>query len=191
MVKAGTIDKGMYLLLRDEPHLVTEREHVNPGKGQAFVRLRLRNVKTGQVLRETIKAHEQVQEADVYDQDGQYLYSDDGGFHFMDTDTYEQFTIPAEGLDDKRQYMKEGETYRLIMWNDTPVDITLPLKETYTVTEAPEALRGDTVSNATKPVTVETGLRVKAPLFIKEGDKIVVSTQTGEYVERASDQTVR
>lgn len=186
MVKAGTIDKGMFLLLRDDPHLVTEREHVNPGKGQAFVRLRLKNVRTGQVIRETIKAHEQVEEADVHDQDAQYLYSDEAGFHFMDTETYEQFTVPPDGLDEKRQYMKEGETYRLVMWNDRPVDITLPLKETYTVTEAPEALRGDTVSNATKPITVETGLRVKAPLFIKEGDKIVVSTQTGEYVERVT-----
>lgn len=187
MAKAGTVDKGMFLLIKEEPHLVTEREFVNPGKGQAFVRLRLKNVKTGQVIRETIKSHEQVQEADVYDQDGQYLYSDDSDFHFMDAETYEQFTIPLDGLEEKRRFMREGQTYKIVMWNETPIDITLPLKEVYNVTEAPEALRGDTVSNATKAVTLETGLTVKAPLFIKAGDKIVVSTQTGEYVERVSE----
>jgi len=186
MAKAGAIDKGMVLLFRGEPHLVTEREHHSPGKGQAVVRLRLKNLLNGSVLKETVKAHDQLQEANVHEQDGQFLFADDSGLHFMDTETYEQFTIPTDGLGDKKSYMKEGQSYKLLVWEERPIDITLPFKEQYQVTEAPQAVRGDTVTGAAKSVTLETGLTIKAPIFIKEGDTVLVSTQTGEYVERVS-----
>mgnify|MGYP006280201821 CR=1 FL=1 len=187
MIKAGAIDKGMFLIMKDEPYLVAEREFVNPGKGSAFVRVKLKNLRSGQVLRETIKSHDSVEEADVYDRNSQYLYGDDTEYHFMDTETYDQFTVSRTGLEDRGRYMKEGDTYTVVMWESNPIDVKLPYKMVYQVTEAQEALKGDTVTGATKPVTVETGLEVKVPIFIKEGDKVLVNTETGEYVERVNE----
>ena len=186
MIRAGAISKGMCLLIKGEPYLVTEREFVNPGKGQAFVRVKLKSLKTGQTLKETIKSHETVEDAEIEDRGAQFLYADGESFHFMDTETYEQFAVPVAGLEDKLNYLKEGDTYELVVWEGEAIDIKLPLKMTLAVTEAPEALRGDTVSGATKQVTLETGLKVKAPLFIKDGDRLLVNTETGEYVERVT-----
>ena len=176
----------MFLLIKDEPHLVTEREFVKPGKGQAFVRLKLKNVRTGLVQRPVIKSHETVEEITVEDQPAQYLYADETAFHFMDSETYDQFSIPASGFEDKKAYMKEGDTYDLVMWESNPLDIKLPLKEVYEVKEAEDAIKGDTVTGASKTVTCETGLQVKVPIFIKSGDKVLVNTETGEYVERVN-----
>jgi len=186
MVKAGSIDKGMYILLKDEPHLVTEREFVKPGKGQAFVRLKLKNVKTGLVQRPVVKSHESVEEITVEEHRSQFLYSDESAYHFMDTETYEQFEIPMTGFEDRKDYMKEGDTYDIVMWESNPLGIKIPLKETYTVSESEEAIKGDTVTGASKTVVCETGLQVKVPIFIKTGDKILVNTDTGEYVERVN-----
>jgi len=186
MIKAGQISKGMFLLHKDEPHLVAEREFVNPGKGSAFVRLKLKNVKTGLVLRETIKSQEQVEEVVVEDEDAQFLYRDAESYHFMHGETYEQLAVPVEGLEDRALYLKEGETYQLVMWEGTPIDIKLPYKMPFLVTEAEHAIKGDTVSGSTKQVSIETGAVIKVPLFIKKGDRIVVNTETGEYVERTT-----
>ncbi|MFW5685516.1 MAG: elongation factor P [Spirochaetota bacterium] len=186
MIKAGQIAKGHCLLWKDEPYLVTEREFVNPGKGAAFVRVKLKSLRSGRVLQETIKTNDSVQEADVFDRDAQYLYADDATYHFMDSESYEQFTVPREGLEDKINYMKEGDTYRVVMWETTPIDVSVPLKMVFEVAEAAEAIRGDTVTGATKPVKTETGLEVKVPIFIKQGDKILVNTESGEYVERVN-----
>lgn len=186
MIKAGGIDKGMFLLIKDEPHLVTEREFVKPGKGQAFVRLKLKNVRTGLVQRPVMKSHETVEEITVEGEKAQYLYADDTGYHFMDTSTYEQYQVPLEGFEEKKPYMKEGDTYEVVKWEETPLDIKIPLKEVYEVTVAEEGVKGDTVTGATKVVGVETGLEVKVPIFIKQGDRILVNTESGEYLERVN-----
>ena len=187
MVKAGAIEKGMYLLIKGDPYLVADREFVNPGKGAAFTRCKLKNVKNGSVLRETIKTSETVEEANVYDRDGQFLYADDASYHFMDIETYDQFEIPASTLQDKGNYLKEGEQYRIVMFESQPVDIILPMKIVFEVTDAPDAVKGDTVTGATKTVVVETGFSVQVPIFIKAGDKIRVNTESGEYVERVNE----
>ncbi|MFW5689114.1 MAG: elongation factor P [Spirochaetota bacterium] len=187
MVKAGQISKGQCLIWKDEPYLVTEREFVNPGKGAAFVRVKLKGLRNAKALQETIKTNETVQEADVYDRDAQYLYADDAAYHFMDAESYEQFTVPREGLEEKIFFMKEGDTYRVVMWEANPIDVTVPLKMVMEVAEAAEAIRGDTVTGATKPVKTETGLEVKVPIFIKQGDKILVNTESGDYVERVNE----
>lgn len=187
MIKAGQIAKGACLLWKGEPHLVAEREFVNPGKGAAFVRVKLKHLRTGSVLRETIKSHETVEEADVFDRDAQYLYADDNAYHFMDAENFEQFTVPLPGLEDKVYFMKEGETYRVVMWENTPIDVAIPLKIVLQVTDAEEGVRGDTVTGATKPVRTETGLDVRVPIFIKQGDKILVNTESSEYVERVNE----
>ena len=186
MMKAGALEKGMCILYKGDPYLITEREFVNPGKGSAFSRLKLKNLMNGSVLRQTMKTQDNVEDIAVFDKDSQYMYSDGTSYHFMDTDTYEQFEIPVEVMEDKGLFMKEGESYKIVMWDSRPIDIKIPYKIVYLVTEAEDAVKGDTVTGATKTVKVETGLEVKVPLFIKQGEKIMVNTETREYVERVN-----
>jgi elongation factor P len=186
MIKAGSISKGMFLLVKGEPYLVVEREFVNPGKGSAFVRLKLKSLVSGQVLKQVNKSQETLEDITVETREAQFLYADSEHYVFMDLDTYEQFTVPLAGQEDKKLFMREGDTYQLSFWEERPIDILLPYKIVLTVTEAEHALKGDTVSGATKPVTLETGLVVKVPLFIKEGDRLLINTETREYVERVN-----
>ena len=186
MVKAGQISKGMFLIIKKAPHLVVEREFVNPGKGSAFVRLKLKNLVNGSSLRETIKSNDSVEEADVFDRSSQFLYADNEGYHFMNTENYEQYLVPQKDFKDKGLYLQDGDTYRMLFFGDRVIDIQLPPKMIFTVTEAPEAVKGDTVTGATKIVHCETGLKVKVPIFIKQNERILVNTETGEYVERVN-----
>lgn len=186
IIKAGAIAKGMFLLMKNEPHLVTDREFVNPGKGSAFVRLKMRSLVSGRGLQQVIKTQDTVEEINVEHKDVQYLYADAENYHFMDLQSYEQFTMPLEGNEDKKLFMKDGDTVQLSFWDERPIDILLPYKIVLAVTQAGVGLKGDTVSGATKPVTLETGLVVRVPLFIKEGDRLLINTETREYVERAT-----
>lgn len=186
MIKASDISKGMFILIKNEPHVCVEREYVNPGKGSAFVRLKLKNIKSGLVVRQTNKAGDDMEECSVEFRDAQYLYADEESYHFMDTKSYEQFAIPTEGEEEKRDFLKEGDSYQIVFWENRAIDIKLPTKMVFTVTQAEKAERGDTVSGATKTITCETGLKVKVPLFIKEGDRILVNTETREYQERVN-----
>jgi elongation factor P len=186
MIKAGQISKGMSLRIKGDPYIVMEREFVNPGKGSAFVRLKLKNLITGSVIKETIKSQDQVEDVLVETKEAQFLYLDQESYHFMDNSSYEQYAISVEGLEERKNYLKEGESYQIVFWEDHPIDIRLPLKIVLTVTSAQHAVKGDTVSNITKAVGTETGLEVKVPIFIKEGDRILVNTETGEYVERVN-----
>ncbi|TFG62667.1 MAG: elongation factor P [Spirochaetales bacterium] len=186
MIKAGSIDKGMFLLIKEDPYAVVEREFVSPGKGSAFVRLKLKNLITGQVLKQVMKSQESAEEIAVADKDCQFMYADSDGYHFMDNESYEQFLIPLEGFEDRQQFMKEGETFRVVFWDEKPIDIKIPYKIVYTVVQAGEGVKGDTVTGATKTVKLETGLEVRVPLFIKQGEKIMVNTETKEYVERVN-----
>jgi elongation factor P len=185
-MKAGAIDKGIYVLFRGDPYQVTDREFVKPGKGSAFVRVKLKHARTGQVVREVIKSHETVEEAGVEARDAQYLYLDADHLVFMDVGSYDQFNVPMAIVDEGiTRFMKEGESYQVLMWGDDPLTVQLPLKMKLEVTDAPPAERGDTATGATKPATTETGLTLQVPLFIKPGDRIVINTTTGAYVERA------
>lgn len=186
MIKAGAIDKGMILLINNAPHKVAEREFVNPGKGSAFVRLKLKNLISGQVLKEVKKSQDNVEDIEVIDQNCQFLYSDGESYHFMDLETFEQFAVPFSGLEDKIYFMKEGDSYIVSLWDGKAIDIKIPYKMVFEVTEAPEAVKGDTVTGTSKTVTIETGLQVKAPIFIKLGEKIMINTETREYVERVN-----
>ena len=167
--------------------MIVEREFVNPVKGSAFCRVRLKGLTSGKVYQETFKTQDTVEDIQVEEKTCQYLYSDNEAYHFMHNDTYEQFEVPMEGLEDRLQYMKDGESYRIVLWEEKPIDIKIPPKVVYTVVDAPEAIKGDTATNVTKVVTLDTGLKVKAPFFIKEGEKILVNTETNEYVERVND----
>ena len=187
MIREGAISKGTFLLVKNEPYAVVEREFVNPGKGSAFVRLKLKSLISGQVLKQVNKSQETLEDINVETREAQYLYADGEHYHFMDLETYEQFTVAIKGHEDKKFFILEGNTVQLSFWDEKPIDILLPYKVVLTVKEAGEGLKGDTVSGATKQVTVETGLVVKVPLFIKQGDKILVNSETREYVERVNE----
>jgi elongation factor P len=186
VIKAGQISKGMFLLMKEEPCLVVEREFVNPGKGQAFVRLRLKGLRTGRSIQQTFKTPDNVEDIHVDMRPAQYMYSDDESFHFMDTENYEQIAVDKDGLEDRQHWLKEGTAYDLIIYEGKAIDIKVPFKVVLTVTQASVGLKGDTATGATKPVTIETGFTVKVPLFIKEGDRVLINTETGEYVERVN-----
>jgi elongation factor P len=186
MIKAGAIDKGMCLFMKNAPYIVVEREFVNPGKGSAFVRLKLKSLTTGQTLQETVRTNDSVEEASVADRNAQFMYADESDYHFMDTENYEQFAVPREGMEDKQFYLQEGHTYYVTEWEGKVIDVKIPYKIVLKVTEAHEALKGDTVSGATKTVVLETGLSVRVPIFIKQGEKVMINTETNEYVERVN-----
>ena len=186
MIKAGAIDKGMFLLFKDEPYQVTDREFVNPGKGSAFVRLKLKNVRTGLVNRPTMKSHDNVKDIPVEQREAQYLYREGESFMFMDSQTFDQFGVARELVGSGKYYLKEGVAYQLLIWEGTPLQIQIPLKTTLSISQAETGEKGDSATGSTKNAVTDTGLTVKVPLFIKEGDRIVVKTDSGEYVERAS-----
>jgi elongation factor P len=143
MIKAGAIVKGMCLLLKNEPHLVTDREFVNPGKGSAFVRIKMKHLKNGSTVSQTFKTPESVEEVEVLNKNAQYLYADTESYHFMDSETYEQVAIAKEGFEDRIFFLKEGDIYQLVFWENSALDIIIPYKMAFKVTEAEEALRGE------------------------------------------------
>ena len=185
-MKAGQIDKGTALLVKGQPYIVVEREFVNPGKGSAFVRLKMKSPTTGQTLSDTIKSQDTVEDINVEDRDCQYLYQDGELFHFQDANTFEEETVPMATFPDYQYLMKEGDTYRCTFWEDQLLDIQIPSKVVYTVAEAEEAIKGDTVTGATKNAITDTGLKVRVPIFIKAGEEIRVNTETKEYLERVN-----
>lgn len=187
MIKAGQIDKGTALLIKGQPFICVDREFVNPGKGSAFVRLKLKSPATGQVLQETMKSQDNAEDITVEDFDYQYQYNDGEVFHFMNVETFDDVTAPMSSFQDYQYIMKEGETYRCTVYNEEILDIQVPSKVVYLVAEAEEAIKGDTVQGATKYVTTETGLKVRVPIFIKQGERIRVNTETKEYLERVNN----
>ncbi|HAF85556.1 MAG TPA: elongation factor P [Sphaerochaeta sp.] len=187
MIKAGQIDKGTALLIKGQPFICIDREFVSPGKGSAFVRLKLKSPSTGQTLSETMKTQDNVDDIMVSDRDCQYLYNDGEHFHLMLTDTFEQIEVAMVTFPDYEFLMKDGETYRCTFWEAQLLDIQIPTKVIYIVAEAEEAVKGDTVQGASKYVTTETGLKVRVPIFIKQGERIRVNTETKEYLERVNN----
>ncbi|HWR00141.1 MAG TPA: elongation factor P [Candidatus Methylomirabilis sp.] len=186
MSSPSEIKKGIVLLLNGDPWVVTEFQHINPGKGAAFVRTRVKNVKTGRTLEQTFKVSESVDIVDVEYRNMQYLFHDATGYTFMDNATYEQFTMGDEETGDQGKYLREGLEVVLAMYDGRPIALQLPKKMTFTITETMPAVKGDTASgNVTKDAKTDGGFTVRVPLFIKEGEAVIVNTDTGEYVERA------
>ena len=185
MAKANSLDKGDHVLMNGQPMEVIDREFVKPGKGGAFVRLKLRNCVGGAVLRETLSSEAAVEEASVEKIEVQFLYSDGTNYVCMNTQDYDQMEVPGEAIGERGKLLKEGESYKLISWNDTVIDIDIAPKMSFEVLVAEAAQKGNTVSGATKVVQIQNGIEVKVPLFIKQGDNIIINTQSLEYVERA------
>ena len=186
MISTNDVKPGMALALPEGLYQIVEYQHVKPGKGKAFVRMKLRNLEGGGVIDRTFRADENVPLAIIDRREHQFLYRDDDGFHFMDNETFAQFPLPEATVGDAAGYLKEGATVLLPTHNGRPISVDLPASVELEVTFAEPAVRGDRVSGATKPVTLETGLVVQVPLFVDQGDVIKVDTRTGQYITRAS-----
>lgn len=185
MISTNDVRPGMALALPDGLFTIVQYEHVKPGKGKAFVRLKLKKIETGQVMDRTFRADEDVPRAIVSRKDHQFLYRDELGFHFMDLEDYSQFAVAEDLVGEAANYLLEGAVVVLAVYEGTPIGVDLPASVELTVTHAEPAVKGDRVSGATKPVTVETGLTVQVPLFVVEGDVLKIDTRSGEYLTRA------
>jgi len=178
---------GLKLLIDGDPCSILENELVKPGKGQAFNRVRLRNLKTGRVIERTYKSGESVEGADVLEINLQYLYNDAEQWHFMHEESYEQYAADEAAVGDARNWLREQDICAVTLWNGLPISVSPPNFVILDITQTDPGLRGDTASGATKPATVETGAVIKVPLFVEEGEKIKIDTRTGEYVSRVKD----
>jgi elongation factor P len=186
MIRGGDITKGSCLLQKGQPYLVVEREFHNPGKGTAVARIKMKSIKDGSVLSLTIPTQQEVEDAQVDTRACLYQRADQENFYFMDNESYDQYEVPIRDMENKKYYLKENEAYDLIIWEGKVIDISIPYKVVFTVAESENYVKGDTVSGATKPIVTETGLTVRVPLFIKQGEKILVNTETNDYVERVN-----
>lgn len=178
---------GLKLMIDGDPFSIIENEFVKPGKGQAFNRVKLRNLKTGRVLERTFKSGESVEGADVTDVELQYVYNDGEMWHFMDPNSYEQYVASKTAVGDAAQWIKGEEKCNVTLWNGTPLTVAAPNFVNLEITETDPGVRGDTATGGTKPATLETGAVVKVPLFVSQGERIRVDTRTGEYLGRAKD----
>jgi elongation factor P len=179
------IRSGMKLLLENEPYAVIDNEFVKPGKGQAFNRIKVRNLKTGRTIERTFRSGESIEGADVVDMEMQYLYQEGDFWHFMVPENFEQYTAGKSALGDNAQWMKDGIICIVTLWNGEPLLITPPAHIDLKVVETDPGLRGDTATGGQKPAKLETGAVVRVPLFINEGEVLRIDTRTGEYVSRA------
>ncbi|NQU05586.1 MAG: elongation factor P [Calditrichaeota bacterium] len=184
-----TADIRNGLVIQLDNHLVTVVEflHVKPGKGGAFVRTKLKNVITGRVIDRTYRSGEKLNVVKLEETSMQYLYSEGDDNIFMDQETFEQIPIPSGLAGDSAKFLKEGEIVRVSLHDGKPIIIELPKFINFKIVECEPGMKGDTVSNVTKPATLETGAVVQVPLFIEEGELIKVDTRTGTYLERAKD----
>lgn len=176
----------MALDLDDGIFQIVDYQHVKPGKGKAFVRMKLKNVESGAVLDRTFRADESVRQAVIDRRTHQYLYRDDLGFHFMDGETFAQISLGPDEVGEAAAFLREGDSIDLAMYDGRPIGLNLPTSVELEVVQAEPGVKGDRVSGATKPVTVETGLVVQVPLFVEQGDRIKVDTRSGEYMTRVS-----
>jgi len=179
------IKKGMKVEIDGAPYNVTLVELVKPGKGQAFTRTKLKNLKTGFMTEKTFKSNDKIQLADVEETKMRMLYQDVDGAVFMDDQSFEQITIPLSLIGENKVWLMEEQLYDLVIYKGEPVDLTPPNFLEMTITETAPGERGDTSGKVLKPATTETGAVVQVPIFIQEGEKIKVDTRTGEYSSRA------
>jgi elongation factor P len=176
---------GVKILLDGDPYTILENEMVKPGKGQAFNRVRVRNLKNGRTIERTFKSGDSVEGADVAEMDMQYLYTDGEFWTFMVPDTFEQHIAGKQAMGESQKWLKDGMECIVMLWNGVPLSVTAPAHVELKVVETDPGVRGDTATGGGKPAKLETGAMVRVPLFINEGELIRVDTRTGEYIARA------
>lgn len=178
--------KGLKIEMSGEPFIIVDFQHVKPGKGGAFVRTKIKSLISGNVLDKTFRSGEKVDVPDLEEKKMTYLYRDESGFYFMDSETYDQMTLTQDQIGDAIGYMKENIQVDLLFHNGTPIGIDLPMFLELEIAETDPGIRGNTASGGSKPAKLETGITLQVPLFLNEGDVVKVDTRTGEYIERVS-----
>jgi elongation factor P len=178
------IRSGMKVILDGDPFAIVDNEFVKPGKGQAFNRIKIRNLKTGRTIERTFKSGDMLEAADVLDMEMQYLYNDGTFWHFMVPDNFEQYQTDKNVIGESAIWLKDGMVCIITLWNNVPLVVTPPMQVELLVVETDPGLRGDTATGGQKPAKLETGAVVRVPLFINEGETIRVDTRTGDYLSR-------
>lgn len=186
MYSPSDFRKGLRILVDDQPYYVVEYQHFKMGRGKANIRTKLKHMKTGSVIEKVFGSNDSFKPPDTEERRMQFLYENTGEYAFMDSETFEQVSIPADNLGDARWYLIENNEYKVLFLDGAALSVDLPASVVLEVVSTEPVVRGDTVSNVTKPAKLSTGLEVKVPPFVKEGDNVKVDTRTGEYIERAN-----
>ena len=187
MYSIGEIRVGQAVVIDGEPYLVTKFEHSKQARGGGVLRTTLKNLKTQAVVPKTFQGSDKLQPADVGYFKAQFLFSDEDGFTFMKEDDYDQFSIPKDSLEEESPFLVEGETYDIQHFEGNPISVNLPITMVFEVKETPPGVKGDTAQGGTKPATLENGLVVQVPLFVKEGEKLKIDTRTQKFLQRVQD----
>jgi len=185
MISAGGFRKGSRFLYKDDPYEVVDFQHSLRGRGRGKIWTKMKNIRTGKTLEESFSSDTQFDEPDLENKDMQFLYEEPETYYFMDTVTYEQFSFPKDSIGDAKYFVKEGETYQILLWRGQPLSVNLSASFVLKIVETEPALKGDTVSNTTKRAVTETGLEIKVPLFIGEGELVKIDTRSLQYISRA------
>jgi len=186
MITTAGFRNGLNIEVENEPYTIIWFQHHKPGKGGAVMRTKLKNIHTGAIIERTFKSGEKFKELTIEKKKKQYLYHDAGTYYFMDLETYEQFPLEEKILGESKKFLKENSEIEVLYLEGKVIGIQLPLTVDLRVVSTVPGIRGDTVSNVTKPATLETGMVVQVPLFIEEGDLVRINTETGEYLERVT-----
>ena len=186
MLNLNEIKIGKVLQIDGSPYIVIKAGHHKMGRGGAVLKTKLKNLITGNILDKTFQGNERAEAADTQQQQASFMYQDEKNAHFMNNETYEQCSLPLEQIGDRQKFLKEGIDVDILYFNAQPVAVELPVKVALRVVSAPPAVKGNSAGSVTKQIKIETGAIVNAPLFISEGDLIIINTETGEYVERAN-----
>jgi len=184
MLSISDIKLGTVITYKDQPFVVIKADHLKMGRGGAVLKTKLKNLITGDVLPETFQQSDTIAPADIERRRASFLYAEGDEYHFMETENYEQFFLSKTDIEDQIPYLKEGLEIDLLKFENRPVAINLPTKISYDVKDAPDGVKGDSAGSVTKAVILENDLVVNVPMFIKTGEKIIINTDTGDYVER-------
>ncbi|MBF0383293.1 MAG: elongation factor P [Magnetococcales bacterium] len=185
MLNHNQLRQGTRVEIDNLPWIIIDAQFVKPGKGQAFTKIKIKNLVDGRVIERTFKSSDSVSKADVMDKTMQFLYSDGEFWHFMDPDSYEQVALTEKQVGNTTLWLREQENYEVTLWKDKAIAVIPPPFVILDITKCDPGIKGDTVSGASKPATLETGAVIKVPLFVNEGERVRVDTRTGQYVERA------
>lgn len=186
MVEASDFKKGMRILVGGEPYIIVDFSHAKMGRGRPHTKARMKHMISGAVFEKSYLSNEKFHQPDTQHRKMEYLYNDGDDYHFMDCSTFEQTVMTVEYLGDDRYYLMENKEYTVLFLENNPISVDLPASVVLKVVESEPAIKGDSVTNIQKPAKLETGLMVKVPLFVKEGDKVKVDTRTGQYLERSN-----
>jgi len=184
LISTNEFRRGTKIKLRGEPYEVVDFQHVKIGRGGAFVRAKIRNLKSASITEETFKADEKIETPDLEEKNMQYLYSQGDLYYFMDTENFEQFILTPEQLGNSRKFLKENMVVKILYHEDSPIAVELPIFVELKIIKTDPGIRGDTASGGSKPAILESGLIIKVPLHLNEGDVVKVDTRTSEYIER-------